>query len=162
MITSPSKHILLTPEMTPADKPFCLECNEIADLKVERLQPVPVLLGKASEIIVTCNKCSKSNTFVEVQLDFEGIPVPKFPLGNIVTTRGVIAEIPLLDTMKALLQYSQGDWGILCDEDKAANDAALRDGDRILAAYLDRNSTKFWIITEWDRSVTTLLLPEEY
>ncbi len=55
-----------------------------------------------------------------------------------------------------------GDSGDLDREDKKANDDALRDDGRLLSAYLSASGVKFWIITEWDRSVTTLLLPSEY
>jgi len=55
-----------------------------------------------------------------------------------------------------------GDWGDLCDEDKKVNDRAVAEGSRILSAYQAVNSTKFWIITEADRSATTVLLPEDY
>ena len=50
----------------------------------------------------------------------------------------------------------------VCPEDWAANDRALTDGDRLLSSYLTDGGTKVWIITEWDRSITTVLLPEEY
>jgi hypothetical protein len=55
-----------------------------------------------------------------------------------------------------------GDWGDLCAEDKEENNQALVEGMRILSAYAAANATKFWIITEADRSVTTVLLPEDY
>jgi hypothetical protein len=59
---------------------------------------------------------------------------------------------------------SPPDWGlgVVGPEDWAANDRALADGDRLLSSYLTDGGTKVWIITEWDRSVTTVLLPEEY
>ena len=58
--------------------------------------------------------------------------------------------------------YARGDWGDLCSEDKQANDDALSVGARLLSAYHTGDGRKFWIITEADRSVTTVLLPEEY
>jgi hypothetical protein len=86
----------------------------------------------------------------------------KFPLGQIVATRGVLA----LEDSPALLPYlarhASGDWGDVCDDDKAANDDALAHGDRLLSAYTTSAGHKLWVITEWDRSVTTILLPEEY
>ena len=61
------------------------------------------------------------------------------------------------------LKHINGDWGDLCKEDKALNDSALANGnDRILSSYTNENDVKIWIITEWDRSVTTILFPEEY
>jgi hypothetical protein len=61
----------------------------------------------------------------------------------------------------ALGRHLRGDWGDLGVEDRRANEDALRGGDRILSAYHE-NGIKFYIITEWDRSATTVLLPEEY
>ena len=55
-----------------------------------------------------------------------------------------------------------GDWGDVSDGDKRSNDEAVKDGDRILSAYHAPDKTKFWIITESDRSSTTFLLPDEY
>lgn len=85
-----------------------------------------------------------------------------FPLGQIVATRGVLNQVPESDLREALERYKRGDWGIVSREDWELNDDAVREGSRILAAYLSSNGVKFWIITEGDRSVTTFLLPEEY
>jgi hypothetical protein len=63
--------------------------------------------------------------------------------------------------MTALRRHACGDWGDLCPEDTLANEEALRDGDRLLSAY-GQGELRFWIITEADRSVTTVLLPEDY
>lgn len=85
-----------------------------------------------------------------------------FPLGQTVTTRGVLESIPPSEMLQALRQHARGDWGDLDPEDRESNDLALKNGARPLSAYHAKNGTKFWIITEWDRSVTTVLLPEEY
>ncbi|MDE3075945.1 MAG: plasmid related protein [Chloroflexota bacterium] len=61
-----------------------------------------------------------------------------------------------------LFRHVSGDWGELDEEDKAENELSLREGFRLLSAYTLRNGEKIWIITEADRSVTTLLLPDEY
>jgi hypothetical protein len=67
------------------------------------------------------------------------------------------------DTPSALiLRHVTGDYGDLCDEDKQANDDAVENGLRILSAYKLSGGTRLWLISEADRSVTTLLLPEEY
>ena len=55
-----------------------------------------------------------------------------------------------------------GDFGVVSDEDKALNEEAIETGGRILSAYYDRLDVKYWIITEADRSATTVLLPSEY
>jgi len=61
-----------------------------------------------------------------------------------------------------LTRHLIGDYGELCDEDKALNDLAVRDGSRILSAYTTSTKAKLWVITEADRSATTFLLPDEY
>lgn len=89
---------------------------------------------------------------------------PRFPHGRLVMTPGVRAliEETRLNVLTYLHRHLQGDWGDLCDEDRRANDAALRDDDRLLSSYTVSPTQKLWIITEYDRSVTTLLLPDEY
>ena len=64
--------------------------------------------------------------------------------------------------MLAIHRHAVGDWGELDPEDRKENDLSLKQGFRVLSAYTDREGTKFWIITEADRSVTTFLLPAEY
>ena len=64
--------------------------------------------------------------------------------------------------MALLARHAGGDWGELCPEDRRANDRAVRLDERILSAYRLADGRKLWAITEWDRSSTTLLLPEEY
>lgn len=84
------------------------------------------------------------------------------PLGRIVATANVLAAIPMLDIHAALDRHSVGDWGELPEADRAANDEALAVGERLLSAYSTAAGTRFWIITERDRSSTTVLLPEDY
>ena len=60
------------------------------------------------------------------------------------------------------MRLSSPDWGDLDDDDKRFNDEALQHGDRLFSAYHLTNGTKIYVITEWDRSVTTALLPSEY
>jgi hypothetical protein len=64
--------------------------------------------------------------------------------------------------LEFLSKHLRGDWGDLCQEDKAENELSLRSGFRILSCYQVSETKIVWIITEADRSVTTLLLPEEY
>ena len=85
----------------------------------------------------------------------------KIELGQVVITRGAAAQLDLGDVVRALGRHTLGDWGDVCEEDKEANDTAARDGYRIVS-YYQSNGTKFWVITEWNRSATTILLPEEY
>lgn len=64
--------------------------------------------------------------------------------------------------LEFLARHVTGDWGDLCEEDRAENDVSVAQGSRVLSAYELETGSKVWVITEWDRSVTTLLLPEEY
>ena len=86
---------------------------------------------------------------------------PCFPLGKVYATRGVMALG--IDLAAYLRRHHCGDWGDeLCADDKEANKAALRDGLRLLSCYRTPVGDRLYIITEWDRSMTTVLLPEEY
>lgn len=89
----------------------------------------------------------------------------KFELGSLVTTREVALRRENKDfdkfVMDSIARYTQCDWGDTCDEDKKTNDYAVKNNERILAVY-KCNDTTIWIITEWDRSVTTVLFPSEY
>lgn len=88
---------------------------------------------------------------------------PLFPLGRIVATPGVIKHFEeyAINPYEYLGRHQCGDWGIVPPEDWRSNDEALVHGGRVLAAYMVKG-TKVWVITEWDRSATTLLFPSEY
>lgn len=86
----------------------------------------------------------------------------KFSLGRTVITRGALVVLTTEDTLTALSRHVRGDWGELCAEDRLENELSLREGYRLLSAYISATGAKFWVITEADRSVTTILLPEEY
>ena len=90
------------------------------------------------------------------------IPVAVFRLGRIVATPNALQSITQDDILTGIRRHQAGDWGNLTDDDRAANDRALVEGMRLLSAYNAANGTRFWIITEADRSVTTVLLPEDY
>ena len=90
-----------------------------------------------------------------------------FDLGIIVNTIKVHNFISQSEgnydyVMRCFERYISGDWGEMCEEDKIANDEALITEDRILASYEEEGMPKIWIITEWDRSSTTILFPSEY
>jgi hypothetical protein len=87
-----------------------------------------------------------------------------FPLGQTVVTPGALEALAAsTDTAAALLaRHAAGDWGDVPPEDAAANDRGTFAGDRVLSAYVLSTGVRLWVITEADRSVTTLLLPEEY
>ena len=86
----------------------------------------------------------------------------KFDVGRILMTRGAADTLHQKDVLDAFARHIDGDWGDVCEQDWNANQDALEFGMRILSSYVDRNNTKFWIITEADRSATTILLPDEY
>ncbi len=91
-------------------------------------------------------------------------PSINLPLGQLLSTPGAIEAMAQAgqNPMQLLDRHRTGDWGDLCAEDRAANDAAVEQGERILSAYTLTNGTKLWIISERDRSVTTILRPDEY
>ena len=70
--------------------------------------------------------------------------------------------IPTSDIHSALDRHQRGDWGDIGAEDRAANDVLLREGNRLLSVYKTAAGNTFWIITEWDRPATTILLPKDY
>ena|SRR5215831_6500689 len=88
----------------------------------------------------------------------------RFPLGRVVATPDALRALEEANQnpLEFLSQHQAGDWGELCEEDKRENEFSVPNGFRILSAYRTRNNTKIWVITEADRSATTLLLPEEY
>lgn len=90
------------------------------------------------------------------------IPVAVFRLGRVVSTPNAIQSLSKEDILRGLQRHQAGDWGELASGDWESNDRALSNGSRILSAYRATNGTRFWIITEADRSVTTVLLPEDY
>ena len=92
---------------------------------------------------------------------------PKFQMGRLLMTRGVndlVAE--RMDFAKfvgeSLVRHRKGDWGNLCKEDREENELSLKEGFRLLSAYEADGLPKIWIITEADRSATTILFPDEY
>ncbi len=87
---------------------------------------------------------------------------PKFHLGQLVATPHALSKLTQEDIVTALIRHVAGDWGQVCEEDREENELSLKQGFRLLSVYRGANDTKFWIITEADRSVTTVLLPEDY
>lgn len=90
-----------------------------------------------------------------------------FDPGRIVATRGVINTVPPQVIRTVVSRHLNGDWGDLCEEDKRLNEEALKSGkDRLFSHYrLDDDGgepLRLYVITEADRSLTTVLLPEEY
>jgi hypothetical protein len=91
----------------------------------------------------------------------------KFQMGRLVTTSGVMEMASANEAFakfvrQSLERHARGDWGNLCEEDKRENELSLQRGFRLLSAYENDGVPKIWIITEADRSVTTVLFPDEY
>jgi len=87
---------------------------------------------------------------------------PRFSPGQIVITRHAQEMLHPADVTAALGRHLRGDWGDCCAEDQTENELSLEAGLRLMSVYHDRCGTRFWIITEADRSVTTILLPADY
>ena len=96
-----------------------------------------------------------------------GLNGVKFNLGQVVMTSGVHSMVCENDAFakfvaKSFVRHCNGDWGDLCDEDKAMNESALKNGDDRLFSRYDNGEESIYIITEWDGSATTILFPDEY
>lgn len=89
-------------------------------------------------------------------------PYRLFTPGKFVATPRVLKTVPGVELTNALTRHLRGDWGDVSDENRASNDRAVKGGDRIFSVYHSEGGVKFWIITERDRSATTILLPNEY
>lgn len=87
-----------------------------------------------------------------------------FDLGAIVGTPGAIEALQVagLSGRDLLLRHIAGDWGEVHPDDRGLNEEAVERGERIMSVYPLHTGETIWIITEWDRSLTTLLLPEDY
>ena len=93
----------------------------------------------------------------------------RFNLGQTLATPGALEALTRVNStgLEYLRRHVSGDWGIVCEEDKQANEMALQTGARLMSAYFLPDETKLWIITEaaddsGKRAATTMLLPEEY
>ena len=89
---------------------------------------------------------------------------PLFPLGQVLCTPGALLKLMRfgVDGGQLLQRHVAGDFGDLCDEDRTTNLMAIAEGGRVFSSYEVAPRVKVWVITEADRSATTLLLPSEY
>ena len=89
---------------------------------------------------------------------------PLFPIGLVVATPGALDVLQRSGESPAsfLTRHVTGDWGDLCEDDRAANEEALRVVARLLSSYRTVRGDLLWVITEADRSSTCLLTPAEY
>jgi hypothetical protein len=86
---------------------------------------------------------------------------PLFPLGHVVATRNALSTLTPEEIATAIARHASGDWGEVPPDAWAENELSLKEGFRLFSVYRARDQ-KFWIITESDRSATTVLLPEDY
>ena len=90
-------------------------------------------------------------------------PCPaKFRLGHIVSTPNTLNNLTQDDILVAIQRHQAGDWGDVDERDRQENELFLKQGLRLLSVYHASSGIKFWLITEADRSATTILLPEDY
>jgi len=87
-----------------------------------------------------------------------------FPAGQVIATPGALRPLDAAEVAPLMLlqRHVSGDWGDLCEEDRTENQLSLEQGFRLLSSYRLPTDERVWIITEHDRSATTLLLPDEY
>ena len=85
----------------------------------------------------------------------------RFPLGQVVITGNASLRLSTEEVVNGLRRHASGDWGDLCPEDTLGNNTAVVEGGMLLSAY-GQGERRFWIITEDDRSVTTVLMPDDY
>ena len=89
-------------------------------------------------------------------------PMAKFRLGQIVATPNALSHLSNEDVLAAIQRHQAGDWGDIDDDDRQENEMSLKEGFRLMSVYRAKSGIKFWLITEADRSLTTVLLPEDY
>lgn len=85
-----------------------------------------------------------------------------FDLGSLAITDGAAAALEVSEAARMVRRHLTGDWGEMDGDDQRTNERALLDGARVMSQYTASNGARIWVITEADRSVTTILLPEEY
>ena len=88
--------------------------------------------------------------------------IAKFRLGKIVSTPNALDRLTQEDILTGIQRHQAGDWGDVSEEDRAANERALVEGTRLWSVYHTASGVKFWLITEADRSATSVLIPEDY
>jgi hypothetical protein len=121
----------------------------------------------ADMITTNTEACMCGNCQADIALEwYERKEVRKslFSLGRTGATPGALEELEKAKTTPDDLfaRHVRGDWGDLSKEDKAENELSLKEGFRIFSAYKLSTGVKVWVITEADRSATTILLPSEY
>jgi hypothetical protein len=86
----------------------------------------------------------------------------KFVLGELVITPAALQAVPAEEIYRGIDRHVCGDWGEVSDADRVENEFALRHGLRLLSVYEMQSGVRFWVLTEGDRTATTVLLPGDY
>ena len=95
-------------------------------------------------------------------MSVEAYSIAKFRLGQIVSTPNALSRLTQEDILMGIKRHQAGDWGDVAENSRQDNERALIGRTRLLSVYHAENGMKFWLITEADRSVTTVLLLEDY
>jgi hypothetical protein len=88
--------------------------------------------------------------------------IAKFRIGLIVSTPNALSQLTPEDLLRGIRRHQAGDWGDVDEHDWQENELSLKEGLRLLSVYHSARGLKFWVITEANRSVTTVLMPEDY
>ncbi|HEY8559461.1 MAG TPA: hypothetical protein VIL74_03580 [Pyrinomonadaceae bacterium] len=123
------------------------------------------IIRHIDSFLFTCNQSEKAFWLnFRQKLERLNEKAVLFPLGSIYLTRGASEAMDESnqEPFEFLERHQKGDWGVVCKEDSKENEFSVKNGFRILSAYKTNNDAKLWIITEADRSSTTILLPCEY
>jgi hypothetical protein len=95
-------------------------------------------------------------------MSVQAYPIAKFRCGKIVSTPNALSRLTQEEILLGIKRHQAGDWGDVDEHDRQANERALIEGTRLWSVYHAANGVKFQIITEANRSATTVLLPEDY
>lgn len=89
-------------------------------------------------------------------------PIAKFRCGKIVSTPNALSQLTQEEILRGIQRHQAGDWGDVDETDRRANERALIEGTRLFSIYQSAHGIAFWITTEANRSITTVLLPKDY
>lgn len=92
----------------------------------------------------------------------QNVKLQAFKCGQVVATSNASVRLTGKDIITSLMRHAMGDWGEVSEPDRLQNEEDLKTGERLMSVYTSEGGAKFWIITEADRSVTTILMPEDY
>lgn len=155
--------------LVECDTPHIIKGRIVKENKIDKEENMN---GKGEKISDTIHETNTNKMIFNILTssgfmslsDYEEKPKINLPLtlGRIVITANAKNTLSDSDVAAAIARHRSGDWGDLCEEDREVNEDALENNERILSVYHSEKGKKFWVITEADRSCTTVLLPEDY